>query len=398
MKNRKLRLLWILIIGFSINSCVEPFDIKTITYESALVIEATITNEFKFHEIRLSRTFKIEENGTTGESGADIKIIDNEQNVFSFHEVSNGKYISNDKFSAKPNSSYLLRIVTKNGKIYSSSSMKLTESVDIDEIKVEKTEDNYSGISILVNSFNPSGNANYYRYEYEETYKIIAPKWSHYELNIVSSNPPYELEVVEKINKETKICYKTDYSKGIIQTTTSDFNEDRVSNFKVRYILRDDIKIAHRYSILVKQYVQSQEAYTFLKTLNDLSNSESLFSQNQPGFVTGNIVSKDNPNEKVIGFFEVSSVTSKRFFFNYKDLDLDPANHPEFKYDCKYYAPILDKDLIDIVQRGQLLYYFRNDGKNGPVVKPGGPYVMVSPYCGDCTSIGSSIVPSFWVE
>ena len=63
MKNRKLHLLLLLIIGIYTNSCVEPFDIKTITFESALVVEATISNEIKYHEISLSRTFDLEGKG-----------------------------------------------------------------------------------------------------------------------------------------------------------------------------------------------------------------------------------------------------------------------------------------------------------------------------------------------
>ena len=396
MKNRKLHLIWLLVISFYINSCVEPFEIKSITYESALVIEATITNEYKYHEIILSRTFKIEENGVLAESNADVKIIDNLQNVYKFLEDSPGKYKSQVEFSAEANTSYQLLISTENGSTYSSNSIKLTSAVEIDEIRVKKDDDD-SGVSILITSFNPSGNANYYRYEYEETYKIVAPRWSSEELKVVSETPPYELEIVDK-TIENKICYNTEYSKGIIQTETSDFNEDRVSNFKVRHILRDNIIIAHRYSILVKQYVQSPEAYTFLKILNDLSNSESLFSQNQPGFVNGNIVSKNNPDEKVIGFFEVSSVTSKRMFFSHRDLGLSPPSYPEFAYDCTLIAPIIGKDLIEFVKLSSWHYYYENDGMNKPIVPPGGPYVMVRSECGDCTSVGSNIMPNFWIE
>ncbi len=51
MKNSRRYFIWLLIIGFFTNSCVESFDIKSITFESALVVEATITNELKHQEI-----------------------------------------------------------------------------------------------------------------------------------------------------------------------------------------------------------------------------------------------------------------------------------------------------------------------------------------------------------
>ena len=59
----------------------------------------------------------------------------------------------------------------------------------------------------------------------------------------------------------------------------------------VRFINRNNYIISHRYSILVRQFVQSNEAFTFYETLNDLSRNESLFSETQPGFLAGNVSS-----------------------------------------------------------------------------------------------------------
>ena len=56
LKN-KHQIISLILFGFIINGCVEPFEFNQETFESALVIEATITNELKTHEITLSRTF-----------------------------------------------------------------------------------------------------------------------------------------------------------------------------------------------------------------------------------------------------------------------------------------------------------------------------------------------------
>ena len=50
-----------LVVFLMLISCVEPFEIKTIDFESALVVEATITDELKNHVVKLSRAFKLEE-------------------------------------------------------------------------------------------------------------------------------------------------------------------------------------------------------------------------------------------------------------------------------------------------------------------------------------------------
>jgi len=111
----------------------------------------------------------------------------------------------------------------------------------------------------------------------------------------------------------------------------------------------------NRYSIFVKQYVQNFAAHTFYQTLKDISGSESILSQTQPGFFAGNIKSDDNPNEKVIGFFDVSSVSNKRIFFNFSDLlfsDLiKDSNHK-----ILYYLMLQLQHLQ--LQHLQLQYYY----------------------------------------
>lgn len=395
MKNSRRYFIWLLIIGFFTNSCVESFDIKSITFESALVVEATITNELKHQEINLSRTFKLDENGPSSESNASVKIIDDLKNNYDFEETKPGKYISTIEFSAKPDRLYQLIITTNDGKSYSSENVQLTNTSQIENVYAKKETDvvGNEGISIYVNSFNPLGNSRYYRYEYEGTYKVIAPKWSLYDLVVRTDVDTLAFELVPK-TKQVKICYNTIYSKGILQTETNNLIEDRVSKFHIQFISGDNFLISHRYSILVKQYVQSHEAFAFYRTLNDLSGSESILSQNQPGFINGNVFSADNANEKVIGFFEVSSVSSKRIFINRDDFDLIDYTSPPYEAECEDIAPPLNQ-LLETIQSGNLIFYNNNIGI--PRL-PGGPYVMVPSKCGDCTKIGTNIVPDFWEE
>jgi len=403
MKNIKLlSFIWLIGLVFLTISCVEEIDVKTLTFEDALVVEGTITNEYKFHEIKLSRTYKLEEDGPAFEREANISIIDDIGNTYSFQEDTPGVYISDIEFKAIPEREYQLKISTSTGKSYSSSSTKLTAESKIDEISASReiNENDIEGISIKVNSFNAERESNYYRYEFEETYKIIAPHWSEYDISIVSEVPPYEFELVPR-TKEERVCYNTIFSAGIIQTETNNLSEDRVSNFQVRFIEHDDFIISYRYSVLVKQYVQSLEAYTFYNILNSLSGSESLFSQNQPGYFNGNIVSENNVNEKVIGFFEVSSVSTKRIFINPRDLI---KTKPDFIAYCELVAPFIEGSygetpLIDGIKDGSLKFVRINDPE-GPadLIVPGGPYQMVRARCGDCTTMGTNIEPDFWEE
>ena len=305
------------------------------------------------------------------------------------------------EFKAEPNKNYQLLVTRYDGRSYTTQPTQLTNTSQIDNIYASRVIDDLGNenLSIFVDSFDPSSNSKYYRYVYEETYKIIAPKWNEYDL-VVTSNPPnYTIGKVPR-TREERVCYKTINSNSIIQTETNGFTEDRVTKFPVRVLSKDNTIISHRYSILVKQYVQSLDAFTFYKTLANLSGSENLFSQNQPGFFNGNVFSVDDPNEMVVGFFELSSVSSQRFYFNYQDFFPNEPLPPYFDK-CETFAPdnaVWAADpshLVNLILSGAVKYYGEN--LNPDYTNPG-PYLMVIPECGDCTRLGTNVKPDFWVE
>ena len=389
------------IMAIITNSCVEPYTIEESTFDNALVIQATITNELKYHEIIISNTTPLEDTNFSPEQNASVKIIDDTQNTYIFQEITPGKYLSISEFKALPNINYTLVVTTNKGKSYTTQPVQLTTSTKIDDVYASKEIDELGNenISILVNSFDPTNKSKYYRYEYEETYKIIAPKWNAYDLVVTSNTYPFRIEKVLK-TREEQICYNTVNSNTIIQKETNGLAEDRVLKFPVRVLSKDNTIISHRYSILVKQYVQSPEAFTFYKTLSKISGSESVFSQNQPGFFNGNIYSVENQNENVLGFFEVSSVTTKRMYFNYRDFFPDDALPPYFTT-CEPFAPSNaiwaedPSDLINAINSGTVKFYEDNAA---PDFSNPGPYFVVIPECGDCNKFGTNIKPDFWVE
>ena len=78
-------MIWML-IAFFVLSCTEPFNLKSIDFEDALIIEAIITDEVKQQEIKLSRTFSLEEFTPSKESNAQVMITDDNQNTYEFEE------------------------------------------------------------------------------------------------------------------------------------------------------------------------------------------------------------------------------------------------------------------------------------------------------------------------
>ena len=389
-----------------LNSCVEEFIPETITFEDLLVVEATITDEFKFQEIKLSRTFQFEEE-LTFENQADVKIIDDNQNVYQFIEETSGKYVSLIKFSAEPNRSYTLHIDTKDNKSYTSASVNLpANTAQITRVSYIKTTNSIEdeGINIVVDSFDPMGNSVYYRYEYEETYIINPPFWSPHEAVILSDVSPFEVNFTQRTEEE-RVCYNTILNNNIIQAQTNGLTENRITEFPIKFISKNASIIRDRYSILVKQHVQSLEAYTYYETLNKFSNSESVFSENQPGFINGNIFSDVNANEKILGFFEINSVSTKRLFFNYKDVYPD-ENKPAFFTHCEELeSPLLtstnnpnSSPLIDQLNTGEYEIFDLNFDFFTGELDPLKPFFLINKECSDCTELGTNIKPDFWID
>jgi len=387
-------------------SCIEEIDFETETFESALVIEATITNEVKNQEILLSRTYQFEEDGPNPESNATV-IVETENSIFSFNEIEPGRYVSTNEFGAVTNEAYQLKINTSNGRSYVSSPTFLTQVTQIDDVYAvrETNDDGENGMSIYVDSYDPTGNSKYYRYDYEETYKIVSPTWSPKDV-IVLDDLTCEVDLINKAQEE-KTCYNTEESLRINLFATNELTEDRVNRHLIRFIGSDNYIMSHRYSILVKQYIQSREAFNYFKTLKDFSEEGSLFSQTQPGFFNGNIVSEINSEEKVIGFFDVSTVSSQRIFFNYDDYypneDLPPffiACEPTEHY--QYTTTGLCGSLISELERDRVVYHsgvekiLDTEISNDSILV--GNFLMVLRPCGDCTALGSNIVPDFWTD
>jgi len=390
-------------------SCVEELDLNTENFEDALVVNAVITNENRIQQIRLSRTYLFEEDGPVPETGASVVVMAG-SNRFEFLEEEPGYYNSVSVFAAQPDVDYKLEVVTSNGRSYCSGLTQLTPETDIDRVYAvrETNDDGVNGMSIYVDTFDPSGKSKYYQYEYEETFRVEPPSFVPEDL--VFDFPAGGLDPCpdcavrfEMRSEDKRICYRTETSVNTNLTNTIGFVEDRVTRYLVRFVNSDDYRISHRYSILVRQLVLSEEVFSYLQALSSFSEEGSLFSQVQAGFVSGNITSESNTEEKVIGYFEVASVSTKRIFFNYEDFyPGEPL--PPYINSCQPRAPqrcvIIGFNsyrcggLINGIRANTIVYKGMNMGQ----LPLGGRYLMVDRECGDCTALGDPEPPEFWID
>lgn len=367
-------------------ACTEEIPLKTENFESFLVVEGIITNQDKQQEVKLSRSYQLDERTPVPVTGAQVKVVTGSGDSFNFIEEVPGRYLSENTFSTTPGESYRLDIQIGEDR-YTSSEVQAVEKTSIESIQstrsVVKGEE---GVAILVSSGDETS-SNYYKYEYEETYEIVSFYKKSHDLII---NEEGEFEVVPK-SKEEYICYNTEKSRELVLSSTENLGGESFDDYLVRFIPKTDSKLAHRYSILVKQLRLNPDIYEIYQTLENLSESENVFSQYQPGFLNGNIVSLDDENESVIGIFTTAAVDEKRLFFSYTDyFNPDEDSRPTHYGPCANEAFVLEDDLLRKAIRENSVKLFAED--------PPGIYKVINPRCVDCTYFGTNVKPDFWED
>jgi hypothetical protein len=407
MKLLKIHSCFLVVISVALLSfgCVEEFIPKTAEFNDILVVEANVTNEMKHHKIYLNRTYSFEDETAFAETNAQVMILEDSNNQYMFEESEPGVYTSVNPFNVLSGASYELKIAMKDGSSFSSDQMTLPQGSAIDSLYAERITNDFGeeGMAIYVDNINAQDDSKNFRYEYIETYKVIAPDWNSVALvNIPQPVCPRVIKTGRE--REERICYTSDSSNGIILASTDSFDENRVKRFLVRFVDRNNYILSHRYSILVKQYVQSNAAYSFYEALKQFSSSESLFSETQPGFLEGNLHSDDNLNRKVLGYFDVSKVSEKRIYFDYEDY-FPGEELPPYADPCQRAAPKIAAGhsseprciLPVLVEMDLVRYVTDNPDYTGPQSE-GGPFITVPRICGDCTVLGSTEIPAFWEE
>ena len=129
------------------------------------------------------------------------------------------------------------------------------------------------------------------------------------------------------------------YSYNIHIYSTENLKENRVAEHKLLNIPIDDIRISYIYSILVKQWSLSDEAYKYFRTQKLYTEEAGGLFTPMPTEVIGNVKCISNPDIKVRGFVLAASIMSKRIFIYESDL-----NHHSMYGNCDISTPDLNNE------------------------------------------------------
>lgn len=151
-------------------------------------------------------------------------------------------------------------------------------------------------------------------------------------------------------------CYRSVAFNGSLLVDYSSLSGDVIRDIPVRNFSRSDSRNHRRYSILVKGFALSKEAYDYNKQTQDLSQvGGDLFSPD-PGALEGNLVCETHPEKDVMGFVQAGYVTTRRAFLSniylyavkpiveYAYVTLDDM--PVYYYDYNY-RPVMKTAFYD---------------------------------------------------
>ena len=362
----------VLIMMFAV-ACIKPFNPPAITAANLnyLVVDGFITPGTA-STIKLSRTLNISDSFMfVPELNAQLYVEGLSGSSFSFQSGQNGSYTTTVT-SLTPDDQYRLRVVLADGKQYLSDYVVVKQSPPIDSVEWEEEDD----ISIFVNTHDPTGNARYYKWEFEETvgYKALYDSFLDYKDGQIIFLEPDEYRYE---------CFKFYNSTNIVIGTSTGLSEDVIRRARVTIFPNDYSRVATRYSINVKQYSLTPEAYKYWQILQANTEQNGNLFDPQPAQLRSNIHNTADPNEPVIGFLSVSNYTEQRIFIRYFDL----KHRPRVPY-LDMCEVLFTPDFMDYLATGEYLPAYFQTGR-GLAIAPA--------VCIDCRKQGGvTEKPPYW--
>jgi hypothetical protein len=321
-KTKKLidRILLLSLLGgilLILNLCIDPFEPDMNEEENLITVDGSLIKGQEKQTIKISRSSSLMDPEFMPVGNCIVKIIDDSGNEFMFYEESSGTYVAeiDDEF-LQYNRNYKLVFNTPEGNTYESAHETLLESAPIDSFYVIK-EYQYSSsleeieerVQFYVDLKAPEQGSRYYRWELIETFEYHSP----YYLGAIYDGEEYHFYVPSSDTFYT--CWTTQKISGLYSSNTVNLMKNEKKKIPLNNVYRGSIKLSVKYSLLIKQYALNKEAYDYWHQAKvEVEESGGLYTT-QPAQSISNITNIDDGEEKILGFFWVSSCSEKRIFF-----------------------------------------------------------------------------------
>ncbi|HWK03851.1 MAG TPA: DUF4249 domain-containing protein [Puia sp.] len=372
--------LVLLAIGY-LSDCRKPYNPPVITTpNNYLVVDGVInTGTETITSINVNRTRNLGDTviGGIPELNAQVAIVTGNGATYPLTDTAGKGIYTSIPLTLDINQQYGITIKTSDGRKYASDLVTPKQTPPIDSLYIQQPYD----LTFYVNTHDPAGNTRYYRWDYIET-------WEHDAQLQTGWTVVNHLIVPMDSTTQTFQCWSTVNSSTILLANTAILAQDIVNAFPIETIPNGDDRVNNKYSLLVREYALTADAYNYWLLIQKTSQKLGTLFDLQPSQLVGNIHPLSNPNEPVIGFMSASSIRQKRIFLY--QTNLTNWQHNTNVYQCDTLGIPVDRTDYRIYTYPDTLfapYYFIS----------GGPLILATRRCVDCLLFGgTNIKPSYW--
>lgn len=359
--------------------CRKPFDLPVVPEDNtALIVEGDVlVGTDKTTRIQLSRlrsTSDPEQN--IPESNATVLIISSNGTQYPLFEDGKGTGAYQATLSLDAASTYKVRIQAR-GKTFESRMEAVVPTPEVDSVSWRYDDD---AVKVFVHTHDPAAKTRFYRWDFKETWEHRA--W--YETYFDYQNGHI---ITRPVGDQIYSCWRNEESGSIIIGNSNDLTDDVISFQPVTMVYRPSQKMYVRYSILVRQWGLSREAYNFWSILKKNTELTGSLFDPQPSQLPSNLTCTSDLSQMVIGYVSACKVTEKRLFILNSALPAWPYRNETLGCTPKEGPKFLMEDFLSTHPDFLPAYY----------ITAGGGYGVAPKVCVDCRLQGGDIIkPSFW--
>lgn len=324
-------------------ACVDPYEVEVPEGEQLLTVEGIISTGPGPHAITLTRSAtygSIFQGLIRPVSLATVVVRDNEGNVTFLTEGldAKGTYYTPSSFSAQVGKSYTLQIRTAEGKVYTSTPEKVAsvpaiQSLEIRTVTIPTEESSFpkSGIQLIAGLKDPADENNFYYWRNGPAVYILETRPDLFTPRPSPTNPNRTPQPKDCCVQ----CYR--YEAGNNQSLFV-VNDDSFNGLSTKipasFIADDGYRFVNKFRMDLKQYSISQGAYRYLRLVKQQAEISGSIFDPPPATIRGNMLSLDNPDEVVLGYFMAGGETSRRIYVDKNDLTFK-QNRAIIPDDCR---------------------------------------------------------------
>jgi hypothetical protein len=321
-------------------------------------------------------------------TNAKVQVEGTDNSIYPLTETGAGVYTANT-LPLNPSTRYRLRISTADGQTYLSDTVAYKVSPPIDSINWAQGSD---GVTIYANTHDPANATRYYQWSYAETWEYTSAEFSSYKFVPNSRSNGKDSVLLRADSEYIYTCWNGDSSTSLLLGSSTKLAQDVIYRQKLQFIPRASVQLSVLYSIIVRQYALSQDAYNFLSLMK--SNTESLGSifDAQPSQLVGNIHNLARSDDPVIGWVSAGTVQQQRIYINRSNLD-----NWGYSFECGQKDTLVYDD-----PTSKYIDQFLQGGSGIPIERVYGPFGFLGwssnfAGCVDCRAQGGQTKkPSFW--